>query len=484
MTARIFALLSLVLFGAIPMIAAQDSKGSIALTVYNQGAALIRDQRPMSLDDGINSVILREVAATIDPASVNFKSLSDPAGITILEQSYRHNSLDANALLAPYVGKTVDITVSDNKRFSGELLRLRDDKAILNTGPNEIVYISLYDIRGIKFPPPSVELNPGPELRLLLQSERAGEHDIELAYLAGGMNWTADYSVFLNADESVLDLRGLVTLSNHSGRAYRDAGLKLVAGDVSRIELQEDLGNSGGVEMMMARSMAADESASVEQRDLNDYKLYAIARPITIEAGETKQIEFVSGADIAAEITYVFDSSPAFRGYYSPINYIESRGTASADVRSYLAFNTGGENGLGADLPAGRVRVYQADTDGSNLLVGENTISHTPQDEEIMIALGNAFDLTGERTQTDFGFVSQLVARESFEIRIRNRKDDEAVEVIVPERLYRWRDWQIVESSAPFVKVDNASIEFAITIEPGAEATLTYTVQYSFPEEG
>lgn len=481
MTPRIFALLTPILFGAILMITAQDSKGSIALTVYNQGAALIRDQRPMSLDGGINSVALRDVAATIDPSSVNFKSLSDPAGIAILEQSYRHNSLDAKALLAPYVGKTVDISLSDNERFNGELLRLRNDKAILTTGPNEIVYISLYDIRGIKFPAPSVEFSPGPELRLLLQSDGAGEHDIELAYLAGGMNWTADYSVFLNADETALELRGLVTLSNYSGRAFRDATLKLVAGEVSRIETKAE--EFAQERVMMAMSAAADESASVEQRDLSDYKLYAIERPITIEDGETKQIEFVSGADIAAEITYVFDSSPAFRGYYSPIDYIESRGTASAEVRAYLEFNTGGENGLGADLPAGRVRVYLADVDGSNLLVGENTISHTPQDEEIMIALGSAFDLMGERTQTDFSYVSQLVARESFEIRIRNRKDDEAVEVIVPERLYRWRDWQIIESSAPFVKVDNSSIEFAIAVEPGAEETLTYTVQYSFPED-
>ena len=481
MTARIVALLSTILLGAILMITAQDSQGGIGLTVYNQGAALIRDQRPLSLDSGINSVALRDVATTIDPASVNFKSLSDPAGITILEQSYRHNTLDPYALLAPYVAKSVEITVSDNERFSGELLRLREDKAILRTGPNEIVYISLYDIRGLKFPAPSVELNPGPELRLLLRSDRAGEHEIELAYLAGGMNWTADYSVFLNADESALDLRGLVTLSNHSGRAYQDATLKLVAGEVSRFEIETE--EFAQERVMMAMSADADESASVEQRDLSDYKLYAIARPITIEDGETKQIEFVSGADIAAEITYVFDSSPAFRGYYSPIDYIEGRGTTSAEVRAYLEFNTGGENGLGADLPAGRVRVYQADADGSNLLVGENTISHTPQDEEIMIALGSAFDLTGERTQTDFSFVSQLVARESFEIRIRNRKDDEAVEVIVPERLYRWRDWQIIESSAPFLKVDNASIEFAITVEPGAEESLTYTVQYSFPED-
>ena len=483
MPLRILALLTPLLFGGLLMVSAQDSNSNIALTVYNEGAALIRDLRKMTLEEGINSISLRDVAATIDPTSFNFKSLSDPAGTVVLERNYRHNTLDAYALLAPYVTRTVEITASNNERYSGELLRLRDDKAILRTAPNEIVYISLYDIRGLAFPAPSVDFNPGPELRLLLRSESAGEQDVELAYLAGGMNWSADYNLFLNADETALDLRGLVTLSNHSGRAYREASLKLVAGEVSRIETEaKDFAEE---RMVMAMSVAADGSGGggVEQRGLSEYKLYAIARPITIEDRETKQIEFVSGADIAAKITYVFDSSPAFRGYYSPIDYIEGHGATSADVRTYLEFNTGDESGLGADLPAGRVRVYKPDVDGASLLIGENIIGHSPKGEDLMVALGNAFDLTGERIQTDFSFVSRRSARESFEIRIRNRKDDAAVEIIVPERLYRWRDWQIIESSAPFVKVDNASIEFTITVEPGAEEALTYTVQYSFPEE-
>ena len=184
-----------------------------------------------------------------------------------------------------------------------------------------------------------------------------------------------------------------------------------------------------------------------------------------------------------ATSTYIFDSSPDFGGYYRPIDYLEGRGAESGDVRTYLAFSTGDESGLGADLPAGRVRVYQADVDGANLLIGESDIDHTAKGEEVMLALGAAFDLTGERIRTDFSFVSRRVARESFEIRLRNRKDDKVVSIIVPERLYRWRDWQIIESSAPFVKVDNASIEFDIKVAPGAEEVLTYTVQYSFPEE-
>ncbi len=482
MPIRILSLSLALLFGSLLMISAQDSQNDIALTVYNYGAALIRDQRRLTLDEGLNDVALRDIAATVDPSSVLFKSLSDPVGTAVLEQSYRNNTLDAFALLAPYVAETVEIAISDGERFSGELLRLRDDQAILRTGSNEIVFIRLYDIRRLKLPAPAPEFNPGPELHLVLKSESAGEQDLELSYLAGGMNWIADYSVTLNADESALDLTGLVTLSNHSGRAYQDAALKLVAGEVSRIEPEAEEFAQERM-MMLEMSAAADESDHVEQRDLSEYKLYAIARPISIADRETKQIEFVRGADITASITYLFDSSPAFRGYYSPINYLEGRGPSRAEVRTRLEFSTGGESGLGADLPAGRVRVYIADTDGANLLIGEDRISHSPQGEDVMLDLGAAFDLTGERVQTDFSFVSRRVVRESFEITLRNRKEDESATIIVPERLYRWRDWQIIESSAPFVKVDNASIEFEVALAPGAEETLTYTVEYSFPEE-
>ena len=305
----------------------------------------------------------------------------------------------------------------------------------------------------------------------------------ELSYLAGGMNWTADYSVYLNADERAFDLKGLVTLINQQRARIRKRFV-----EIGRGRSQPDRARRRGLtlreRMMLAMSAAADQSAAVEQRDLSDFKLYAVAQPVTIADGETKQIEFVSAAPTSRQRSPMSSTvRRQFGGYYRPIDYFERRGAESGDVRTYLAFSTGDDSGLGADLPAGRVRVYKADVDGANLLIGESGIDHRARGDEVLLRLGNAFDLTGERIQTDFSFVSRRVARESFEIRLRNRKDDEAVAIIVPERLYRWRDWQIIESSAPFVKVDNASIEFEITVAPGAEETLSYTVEYSFPED-
>ena len=477
MWSRISVLLIVLLVFGLPTVGAQDDSNSIAVTVYNEGTALIRDQRTLTLDEGVNIINFRDVAATIDATSVQFNSLSNPAGTVVLEQNYIYDLVDSEALLTRYLDETINVTAADGTLYSGELLSGRRGEAILRTPDGGIVVVRIYDARDIRFPALPAGLITRPTLQWLLNSSVAGEQEVELTYLAGGMNWTADYNLLLSTDESSLDLKGWVTLNNHSGRAFNDATLKLVAGDLNRIQPQPVRLDSRA----MAIDMAEEQAAKVEQRELFEYQLYEIGRPVSIKDNETKQIEFVSGAAIAANSFYVFDSSPEIGAYYSPIDYAEGYGSDSGDILTYLEFNSGDESGLGADLPAGRIRVYQADVDGAGLLIGENRIDHTPEGEDLQILLGKAFDLVGERTQTDFDTVSRTVVNESFEIRLRNRKDAESVEIRVPERLYRWSDWQILESSAPFEKRNASTIEFRITVEPGEEEVLTYTVQYSFP---
>ena len=471
---RLLAVASAFLFGGLLMVAGQDSSG-VALTVYNEGSALIRDQRTLSLAEGLNTVKIRDVAATIDPTSVSVRPAGS-ANIQVIEQSYKGNLANRDALFAQFAGEAITVTAADGLVYSGELLFGRGDDLILRAEDGGIVMPNISEARDIRFPRFPEDMVTEPTLQWLLRSDAAGEQNVQLTYLAGGMNWSADYTLLLNADESAFDLQGWVTLSNRSGATFHEARLKLIAGDLSRVAPEAEFAE----ERMMAMSVAADAGA-VEQRDLSEYKLYAINRPVTIENRETKQIEFVSGANIAAKTAFVFDSSPQFSGYYSPVDYPEGYGSGGGSVMTILEFNTGVESGLGADLPAGRVRVYQADVDGAGLLIGENRIDHTPEGESLRLPLGQAFDLLGERVQTDYSILSRRVARESFEIRLRNRKADEAVSIVVPERLYRWRDWQIIESSAPFAKVDAASIEFVIEVAPGAEEMLTYTVEYNFP---
>lgn len=476
MRQRILIVALCLLAGGLLQLSAQDS-ASIALTVYNQGTALVRDQRTLTLEAGVNIVDFRDVAATIDATSVSFRSLTDPDGTVVLEQNYSYDLVDSEALLSRYLDETISVTTADGALYSGELLSGRRGEAILRAADGEIMVLRLYDARDIRFPALPDGLITRPTLQWLLQSAAAGEQQVEITYLAGGMNWTADYNLLLNDAETALDLRGWVTLDNHSGRAFQDARLKLVAGDISRIEPQPAMMESRAVAM----DMMEEQAPQVEQRELFEYQLYQVARPVTIRDNETKQIEFVSGDEIAATTFFVFNASPAISGYFSPIDYPEGWAGESGDVLTFLEFSTGEESGLGADLPAGRIRVYQQDVDGAGLLIGENRIDHTPQGEDLRMQLGKAFDLVGERTQTHFETVSRTVVRESFEIALRNRKDSETVEIRVPERLYRWSEWEISESSAPFEKLDASTIEFRVSVAPGAEEVLSYTVQYTFP---
>lgn len=473
------ALCGILLLGNLFASVAQEASQNIAITVYNEGTALIRDQRRLNLDQGINRIDFRDVAATIDPTSVSLVSLSNPEGTVVLEQNYIYDLVNGSALLSRYLDETIRITAADGTVYSGELLSGRDSEAILRMDSGEIVVIRLHDVRDIRFPALPDALITRPTLQWLLSSASAGEQEIELTYLAGGMNWTADYNLNLTSDQASLDLKGWVTLNNHSGRAFADARLKLVAGDLSRIQPQAMLAEA---REEMAFDSSGQGGGGVAQRGLFEYQLYEIERLITIGNNETKQIEFVNGADIAAHTFFVFDKSPQFGAYYSPVDYPEGYGVDdSDDVLAYLEFNTGEESGLAADLPAGRIRVYQQDVDGAGLLIGENRIDHRPEGEDVQILLGKSFDLVGERTRTGYRTLSRDVARETFEIRLRNRKDDKPVEIRIPERLYRWSDWEIVESSLPFENLNSSTIEFRVEIAPGDEALISYTVQYTFP---
>lgn len=472
----------LVVLLALPVMAlyAQETPTSdgVSVTIYNQGTALVRDRRTFELTQGGNIVNFTDVAAAIDPTSVTFKSLTDPEGTVVIEQNYVYDLVNSAALLARYLDETIQITADDGTVFTGQLLSGRNGEAILRTDNGEILVISLAQVRDIRFPDLPEGLITRPTLRWLINSAQSGAQQVELTYLTGGMNWTADYNVLLASDKTSLDLNGWVTLNNNSGTAYTDAQVKLIAGDVNRIQDEEKRFADG----MVAEAAAAEFAPNdVQQRDFFEYKLYEIGRPVTIGMNETKQVEFVSGTGITSRTFYVYDSSPPFYGYYDILSDQYYGQTGVTTVGNYLEFTTDEASGLGADLPAGRMRVFQEDVDGAALLIGENIINHTPEGEDVQIYLGNAFDLVGERTQTDFQIVTGNMIRETYEIRLRNRKESESVEIRIPERLFRWSNWQILASSLPYEQLNSNTIEFRATVEPGAEVVLTYTVEYVWP---
>lgn len=476
-----YKVILLTMFGmmlVVPTAGAQDDSESLSLTIYNQGTALVQDVRTFDLTSGTNTLDFTDVAATIDATSVVFKALTNPEDVIVLEQNYIFDLVDASALLNRYLDETIRVTTEDGTTFVGQLLSGRGGEIILRDDAGQVSVVRLDKVRDLQFPNLPNGLITRPTLRWLLQSGVSGPEQVELTYLAGGINWTADYNVLLNSGNTALDLNGWVTLTNTSGAGYVDALVKLVAGDVNRVREEEMLQRA---EMDMALGAMAAPTPGVSQREFFEYQLYEINRRVTVADNETKQVEFVTGTDVPAQTFFVYNGFPGFGGYYGPVTDRGYGTTGITDVQNWMEFSTGEENGLGADLPAGRIRVYQEDVDGAALLIGENRIDHTPQGEDIQIFLGNAFDLVGERIQTNYELLSRTVLEETWEIRLRNRKDDQTVEIRVPETLFRWSNWEIIEASDEYTKTDSSHIEFRVNVEPGEERVITYTVRYSWP---
>ena len=463
---------------SIPVSSAQDTeRDGVSLTIYNQGTALVQDRRTFDLKQGVNMLDFTDVAASIDSTSVSFHSLTDPQGTSVLEQNYVYDLVGSSALLERYLDQQIQVVTKDGTTFSGQLLSGRNGEIILKQDDGQVTVLGQANVRDIRFPALPEGLITRPTLRWMLQSVTGGSQHVELTYLTGGMNWTADYTVLLATDNHKLDLNGWVTLTNTSGASFKDAQVKLIAGDVNRIATEKALDGSNEPTLAVAENAAP----AVQQRNFNEYKLYEVQRPVTVADNETKQVEFVTAPNVPANTFFVYNGGTPFYGYYGPITDQYYGQTGVTDVQSWLEFSTAEVGGVGAALPAGRVRVYQEDTDGAALLIGENTIDHTAKGEPVKLFLGNAFDLVGEHTQTDFHYIGSNTLEETYQIKLRNRKENQAVEIRVPEYLYRWSNWEILKASDDYTKTDSTSIEFRVTVQPGEEKVITYTVRYTWP---
>jgi hypothetical protein len=460
-----------------PTPTAEASEPGVALTVYNQGTALVRDRRQFTLSEGINEIAFSDVAASIDPTSVLFRSISRPQGTSVLEQNYEFDLVGAQALLEKYLDQEINVLTKDGHEYHGKLLSGRGD-IILQDAAGGVVVVKIDNVQDFSFPELPEGLRTRPTLVWRLQADQAGAQDVEVTYLTGGMSWQADYVLLLTPDETRIDLDGWITLSNTSGASFRDAQLKLVAGDLNRVA------QAGyAADKIYLEEAAAPTATPVEQREFFEYHLYEVPRPVTVRDSETKQIEFVSAAGVAAAKFFVYDgaqcySNPWYCAYYGYPQTDPSYGIASnAKVMVMVEFDT---EDVDADLPSGRVRVYQQDIDDAALLIGEDTIDHTPKGEQVRLYVGDAFDIVGERVQTDFRTPNDHTLEETFKITLRNHKD-EAVDVRVVEHLFRWSEWRILESSAEYTKTDSSTIEFEAHLAANGEKTLTYTVRYTWP---
>jgi hypothetical protein len=470
-----------------------------ALTIYNQNFFVAREHVPLDLKPGVNEAQYTGVAAHLEPDSV---ILRDPSGraLQILEQNYRNDPISQELLLSFYEGKTIDFSVGRNADGSDVKIQGK----IIRSGYVPPNYINGYqqqastqpivEVNGIlrfglpgepRFPALSADSILKPTLSWLLQTNSPGKFDAELSYVSGGMTWQSDYNVVVQDDPGrktdLLDMVGWITMRNQSGKTFENARIKLLAGDVNKIQPP----TPEFVFKAESRAMHGEAMApAVQEKSFDEFHLYTLQRPTTLRDEETKQVEFVSSTGIHAQRLLIYDGAQmAQYGYYNPeqIRTDANYGTASnPKVWVMEEFKNSENNHLGIALPKGKLRFYRRDTDGHLEFVGENTIDHTPKDETIRVYTGNAFDVVGERKRTNYHVDSnQHWMDESFEIRIRNHKKD-PVEVRAVEHLYRWTNWKITEQSADFHKKDAQTIEFPVSIAPNGEQVITYTVHYSW----
>jgi len=472
-----------------------------SLTIYNQDFAVVRDQIVLSLKQGENDVTVSDITAQAEPESV---ILRDPAGkyvLRILEQNYRADPVSTELLLSLNEGQEIDF-ITELEMVRGRIIRSGSVSP-----PTTVRYIDEFYMPGDEYLPqrkaqekPIIEINgrmrfglPGeplfpslkddtilkPTLHWLIEAEQQANLDAELCYVTGGMNWKADYNLIYPEKGDVMDLIGWVTMNNESGKTFENAKIKLMAGDVNKVRGRERVyaGGYGGA--------APPMESPVSEKAFDEYHLYTLNRRTTLRDKQTKQVEFVRAEGVKSVSLYVYDGTDIDPRFSWPSEKVRNKpdyGTQSNTKVSVMReFKNSETNSLGIPLPKGRVRFYRRDDDGQLEFTGENTIDHTPRDETVRIYTGNAFDLVGERQQVNFSTDNgRRVADESFEIKLRNRKESQSVEIRIIEHLYRQRSWEITKASYDYIKTDSQTIEFRVVVGPDKEQVIAYTVHYTW----
>ncbi len=475
-----------------------DAALSPALTIYNQQFAVVKQRLAFDLKSGRNHVEVNDITAHLEPDSVFLRSLDDSRRLTILEQNYRNDPVSELLLLSLFEGKVIDFLAPDKTVVQGRVIRSGFVPQAATYGPRyyQAAFVPqgagqpLIEVNGkLQFTLPGQPLFPSladdtilkPTLSWELDTDKAGAAAAELSYVTGGMNWEASYNVVAPAKGTNLDLLGWVTLDNQTGRAFRDAHIKLMAGDVNKIQPNQPVARNEALQV----AGALGPGPQVTEKLFDEYHLYTLERPTTLFDRETKQVEFVRASGIKSKTVYVYDGwqiDPNYRNWsMENIRTQEAFGMQSnPKVWVMQEFTNSSDNQLGMPLPKGRVRFYRRDDSGQLEFTGENQIDHTPKDELIRLYTGNAFDLSGERHRLDYRLDSRgRSVDETFELKVRNHKTT-AVEVRVVEHLYRWSNWEIIRNSDPFTKVDSQTIAFTVQIPPDGERVVNYQVHYSW----
>lgn len=443
----------------------QDDQSRVAVTVYNGGFGVVRDERCVLLPRGELLLRCMDVAAQVRPETVQIEPVSAGPQLAVLEQNYEYDLLSPEKVLEKYVGQ--DVTLIERNPYKDAAVPVRARLLSYNNAQ------PIYEINGqiVLHKPHAETILPAlpenfvarPTLTWLLENTYTQRQTIATSYITGGMSWEADYVAVLAMDERTLRLNGWVTINNTSGATFKHAQLKLVAGDVQRVSA-----GRGGMEMMlMAAPMAARKDAFQEE-GLFEYHLYTLQRPTTLKHNQQKQVALLAAPRVRV--------SKIFRCIGASYWYRNQQGGTMRNLKVgvYVGFTNSVDNTLGMPLPKGVLRVYKADSSGHNQFIGEDRIDHTPKDETIELTLGDAFDVVAERRQTDYRVLGDNASEMAWQITLRNRKEEDiVVEVVEP----LGGDWEMLKNSHPFVKKDAFTVVFSVPVKKDGSAVCEYRVR-------
>ena len=458
--AALAAIAAMLALAMITGVAGAAPKEQINLTVYNSNLALVSMIRQMEIPLGEGEVMFPNIPSMILANTVLFESLSFPSKVWVKEQNYEYDLVNEYKLLQKFIDQKITVVTRSGDVYTGYLMSGSNSPVILSeleSGKGGVFSVQLGDIQSIRYPSLPEGLTTKPALKwLTVNNTLFRNQTVKVTYLTEGLSWSADYVALLSEDDKSMNLSGWVTLQNNSGTSYENANLKLVAGEVNRVQ-------GAGEYKLMAEvaSMPSPTRDAFEQRGLFEYHLYDLQFPTTVKNAQTKQIGFMSATDVPVTKSFMYSGRYGGDG-----------------IGTYIRFKNELKSGLGIPLPAGVVRVNKLDIDGTEQFIGENSINHTPKDEEIELYLGQSFDIKGSWKQDSFRDISKSIREETYTIEIRNHKD-EKVKVKVREYMSYWSEWSIVSSTIPYTKLDSTTIEFEPEIPANGTVQITYTVRYT-----
>ncbi len=434
----------------------------MAVTVYNQNLALIREIRPIDFKKGIFDYRFTNVPSQIDPTSVHFKPLKNSSRISIIEQNYQYDLVNTGVIFDKYIDHQITAMGKNGQVFEGTLLSNDGNSIVVQAKDGSLNVVRTNELTDFKFEKLPEGLLTKPTLVWKFDSGVKGTVNCDVSYLTKGMNWHSEYVAVVSEDDKSLNLSGWVSVENNSGGSFKNARLKLIAGDIHTIKAKK------APKMLMKEGMRAGgrQAPQFEEKSFFEYHLYTLQRRAYILNNEIKQITLFPSSEVNAKKVYTFESRGGYWG-----------SKENANIKITLEFKNSKAEGLGIPLPKGKVRVYKVDSDKSLEFIGEDEIDHTPKDEMVRVYVGDAFDVVGERKKIDHKEISKRVSEETFQIKLRNHKK-EKVEVVVVEKLWSYSEWEIVKSNYDYHKKDANTIEFTLPVKSDGETILTYTVRY------